>query len=100
MATEELAVLAVISFAAISQVLAQYSQSNKGEDAMLLVNVPEAGESTQSITVTGKSDKEVVAEVTQVVTVAIDMGHNLSRVDQNRLDNQLRLQKLGFIKTI
>ena len=39
MATEELTALAMMSFAAISQVLAQYRQPDKNEDEMLLVNI-------------------------------------------------------------
>ncbi len=66
----------------------------------MLVNVPEISIPTQSISVAEKSDEEVIAEITQVVTTAIGMKHNLSTVDQNKLDNQLRSQKLGFIKTI
>jgi len=96
MATEELAALAVMSFAAISQVLAQYRQPNRSENETLLVNVPEISVPMRKISVTGKSDEEVVAKVTQAVTIAIAVRHNLSRVDQSKLDSQLRLQKLRF----
>ena len=51
MATEELTALAMISFAAINQVLAQYRQPNKSENEMLLVNIPETSVPIQSIPV-------------------------------------------------
>ena len=84
MATEELATLAVMNFTAINQVLVQYRPSSKSEDEILLINVPEKSIPIQGITVAGKLDEEVVTEVTQVVTTAIEMKHNLSEVDQNK----------------
>jgi len=100
MATEELAALAVMIFAAISQVLGQYRQPNRGKDVALLVSLPETSAPIQSIPVVGKSDEEVVAKVTQAITTAIGIKHNLSRVDQNQLNSQLRSQKLRLINTI
>ena len=100
MATEELAALAVMGAATIHEMLVQYGQLNKGEDEVLLVNIPKTSIPTKSIPVTGKSNEEVVTEVTQAVTTAIGTKHNLSTADQNKLDNQLRSQKLGFINTI
>jgi len=99
-ATEELAALVVMNFAAINQVLAQYRQPNRGEDKTLLVNVPETSVPIQKISVIGKSDEEVVAEVTQAVATAIGIKHNFPKADQNKLDSQLRSQKLRLINTL
>jgi len=75
--------------------LVWYGQRDKIEDEVLLVDVPGTG-----VPIIEKSDEEVVAEVTQAAATAIGMEHNLSTVDQNKLDKQLRSQKLRFTNTI
>jgi len=99
-AAEELTVLVVMGTAAIHEMLVRYGQRDKIENEVLLVDVPGTGVPIESITVAGKSDEEVVAEVTQVVATAIGMEHDLSKVDQNKLDQKLRSQKLRFTNII
>jgi len=100
MATEELTVLVAMGAAAIHEMLVQYSQRDKNEDKISLVNIPRTSVPIQSISVAGKSDEEVVAEVTQAVTTAIETKCNLPTVDRNKLGKQLCSQKLRFINTI
>jgi len=99
-ATEKLAVLAIVGIAAIHQVLARYGRRDKCKNKILPVNIPGTSISNQSIPVAGKSDEKIVATVTQAVTTAIGIKHNLSTVDQSKLDSQLCSQKLTFINTI
>ncbi len=105
LAAEELARLVIMCTAAIHAGLVRYNQSDKDNNKTFPINVSEESALTQSapiqiILVAKKSDSQVVAEVTQAVTKAFSMKHNLSVVDQKKLDKQLRSQKQTFINTM
>ena len=105
LAAEELARLVIMCTAAIHAGLVRYNQSDKDNNKIFPVNIPEESALTQSaltqsISVARKSDEEVVAELTQAVTTRIGMEYNLSPVNQKRLDNQLHLRKQMFINTM
>lgn len=101
-AAEELAVLVGTGTFAIGLAFAQFmsNKDNNKHNEPLSVNMPGESVPIQIVTVAGKSDDQVVAELTQAVTRGLSKQNNLSEADQKELYKGLCLQKSTFINTM
>ena len=83
----------------IHEVLTQY-RLDKSKNKPLRITFPGERIPIQIVEVEGKSNKEVVAEVTQATARALSIQNELSEVDQKKLYKKLCLQKEQLANTM